>query len=74
MSEVASFEAGRLAANARLYKYDPVLDRAADLYESDREAWHRLPLVLRDQSNIQLDLRRYYRAAVEAGVIPEGQS
>lgn len=40
MSEVPSFEAGRLAANARLYKYDPVLDAAADLFESDPAAWH----------------------------------
>ncbi len=74
MSEVASFEAGRLAANARLYKYDAVLDRAADLYESDPAAWQQLPAVLKDHSSIQLDLRRYYRAAVEAGVVPEGQS
>ncbi len=28
-----NFEAGRLAANARMYEPDPQLDKAADLFE-----------------------------------------
>ncbi|MDP9427574.1 MAG: hypothetical protein M3Q47_01235 [Actinomycetota bacterium] len=66
-----SFEAGRLAANARLYRPDPRLDEAADLFETDRQAWDRLPARTRDLSVIHLDLRNVYRAAVRARLIPD---
>ncbi len=66
-----NFEAGRLAANARLYAPDPHLDRAADLFEQDRQAWERLPARTRDLSVIHKDLRNVYRAAVRARLIPD---
>ncbi|MDP9459519.1 MAG: hypothetical protein M3Q22_04430 [Actinomycetota bacterium] len=66
-----SFEAGRLAANARMYQPNELLDRAADLYEQDRQAWERLPARTRDLSVIHLDLRNVYRAAVRARLIPD---
>jgi hypothetical protein len=59
----------RLEINARAYRYDPVLDRAADLIDSDREAWNRLPASLQSQSVIHRDFRNYYRDAVAAGVV-----
>ncbi|MDP9460493.1 MAG: hypothetical protein M3Q22_09665 [Actinomycetota bacterium] len=68
---INSFEAGRLAANARMYQPDELLDRAADLYEQDRQAWERLSARTRDLSVIHLDLRNVYRAAVRARLIPD---
>ncbi len=66
-----SFEAGRLAANARMYRPNELLDRAADLFENDRQAWDRLPARTRDLSLIHKDLRDLYRAAVRARLIPD---
>ncbi len=66
-----NFEAGRLAANAKMYEPNELLDRAADLYEQDRQAWERLPARTRDLSVIHKDLRDLYRAAVRARLIPD---
>ena len=66
-----SFEAGRLAANARMYKPDPHLDALADLFENDRAAWDRLPLRQRDLSYMHKEMRDVYRAAVGARAIPD---
>ncbi len=63
-------EAGRVAANARMYKPDPQLDQIADLYEGDREKWDRLPSRLRDLSLLHKDMRDVYRRAVDAGLTP----
>ncbi len=63
------FERSRLEMNARFFQPDPQLDRAADLFHTDRAAWDKLPAQLRSQSSIYADFREYYRAAVKAGVI-----
>ncbi|MDP9427394.1 MAG: hypothetical protein M3Q47_00265 [Actinomycetota bacterium] len=68
---IDSFEAGRLAANARMYEPDELLDRAADLFENNRPAWERLPARTRDRSVIHKDMRDLYRAAVRARLIPD---
>ena len=65
-----NFERGRLVANARTYRPDPVLDRAADLLESDPAAWRELHPVIRDRSEIHAGFRASYRAAVAAGLVP----
>jgi len=61
----------KLLLNARGYRFDPVLDRAADLFDSDPEAWQRLPVQVQDRSGIYRDLRETHRRAVAAGVITE---
>jgi hypothetical protein len=58
----------RLEVNARSYRPDPVLDRAADLLENDRAAWDALPLRVRSIAVEHKAFRDYYRAAVKAGV------
>ncbi len=65
-----NLEDGRLAANSRMYRPDPQLDKAADMFEQDREAWERLHPTTRDLSLIHLDLRNLYRAAVRARLVP----
>lgn len=60
-----------LRANARLHRPDPQLDRAADLYETDRQAWEQLPARIRDLSVMHADMRATYRAAVKAGLVPD---
>ncbi len=66
-----NFEAGRLAANARMYRPDPHLDQAADLFENDRQAWERLHPRTRDLSLIHKEMRDLYRSAVRARLIPD---
>ncbi|MDP9461661.1 MAG: hypothetical protein M3Q22_15905 [Actinomycetota bacterium] len=68
---IDSFEAGRLAANARMYEPNELLDMAADLFENDRPAWDRLPARTRDLSIVHKDMRDLYRAAVRARLIPD---
>lgn len=65
---------GRLLANSRLYRPDPELDRAADLFDSDPQAWLRLPVHLQDLSGLQRDARAQYLAAVAAGLIPDDRT
>ncbi len=60
---------GRLARNARLFRYDKALDAAADLYDTDVAAWQELPVVVQDRSGMYRDARDAYRRAVEAGAI-----
>ncbi len=48
-----------------------MLDRAVELFHSDREAWNKLPAQLRSRTGIYEDLRRAYRDAVKAGVVPD---
>lgn len=61
----------RLEINARHFRYDPVLDRAADLFHTDRAAWNRLPRSVKSQTDIYADFRQQYRDAVAAGVITD---
>ncbi len=63
--------AGQLEANARAFRYDPNLERFADLWRTDRAAFDRLPRDFKSQVDIYADLRANYRRAVEAGVIPD---
>lgn len=62
---------GRLELNARGFKYDANLDKAADLFDSDPDAWARLPITLQDHSGIYRDLRNHHRAAVAAGLVTD---
>ena len=61
----------RLEANARLFHYDPHLEKAADLFDADPYEWAKLPVVLQDRSGMYRDARDTYRRAVAAGVIPD---
>ncbi len=70
---MTTHDPGRLELNARGYKFDPVLDRAADLFDSDLEAWKQLPVHVQDLAGIYADLREHHRRAVHAGVIEEDQ-
>jgi hypothetical protein len=62
---------GKLELNARGHRHDPVLERAVDLFHSDRAAWDRLPASIRSQSDIYRDMRQHHRDAVAAGVITD---
>ncbi len=62
---------GRLELNACGYRYDPTLEQAADLFDSDPQEWAKLPVVLQNHADVYRDMRASYRAAVEAGVIPD---
>ncbi len=64
---------GRLARNTKLYRFDPVLEKAADLFDADPGAWLKLPVDLQDRSGIYRDARDTYRRAVQAGAIQEDQ-
>ncbi len=59
----------RLERNARHYQPDPMLDRAVELFYSDREAWNKLPGQLGSRTGIYEDFRQQYRDAVAAGAI-----
>ncbi len=62
----------RLAGNARPYRYDPQLDPIADAMDrGDTDAWTRLHPMLQDRASVYRDLRQHYRAAVQAGAIPD---
>ena len=64
------YENASLEINARLHRFDPMLDAAADLFHTDREAWRRLPRQVQSESSVYADLREHHRRAVRAGVIP----
>ncbi len=70
MTDPQPLALARLERNARHFRPDPQLDRAVELFYSDREAWNRLPAQLRSQTGIYEDFREQYRAAVRAGVVP----
>jgi len=61
----------KLEMNARGHRHDPQLERALELFHADRAAFDRLPGQLQSQVGIYADFRDQYRAAVEAGVIPD---
>ena len=61
----------RLEGNARLFRYDADLERAADLFDSDVDAWSRLPVIVQDRSGLYRDARAAYRRAVEAGAVAD---
>lgn len=63
-----------LEINARGYRYDPVLDAAADKLEQGHDAWKDLPAHVLSQASVQLDFRNQYRAAVKAGAIPDDRN
>jgi len=69
MTEPLDSQHARLEMNARLYRFDEHLERAADLYDRDPQAWAQLPVILQDRSGIYRDMRQQYRAAVRAGAI-----
>ncbi len=72
MRPVDNFERGRLAANARAYRYDAQLDPIADAMDrGDAEKWRTLPVRLIGLASTYRDFRASYRAAVAAGVVPD---
>ncbi len=72
MTDLTPSDAAKLEMNARGYRYDPVLDAAADLLDAgDLEGWRKLPPQVRDLGSIQRDFREQHRRAVTAGVISE---
>lgn len=62
-------ERARLIRNARMFTYDAILERVAEMFHTDHDAWSRLPQVVRSEASVYIDLRQHYRAAVDAGVI-----
>lgn len=74
MTEHLDDHTARLLINARGFTYDAGLDRAADLFETDRAAWNALPQRVQSIATSYRDMREHYRAAVGAGVIPDDQS
>jgi hypothetical protein len=58
----------RLEINARGYRPDELLDRAADLLENDRPAFDTLPLHVRSVAVEHQHFRQMYRDAKAAGV------
>ena len=67
-------QAGRLEMNARAHKYDARCERALELFETDRAAYDQLPMQVKSEAAIYADFRASYRAAVEAGAIPDDRS
>lgn len=64
-------EKAKLEMNARPFRHDPQLERALELFYEDRAAFDRLPGQIKNQIGIYSDFRDSYRAAVEAGAIPD---
>ncbi len=62
---------GRLELNARGHRYDKRLDEAADLIDTDYEAFARLPVLVQDRASLYRDFRQHYRDAVAARAIPD---
>ena len=62
-------ELARLEANGRHHQPDPLLERACELWDTDRAAFDRLPRQVRAQHDIYRDLRQAHRDAVAAGAI-----
>lgn len=71
--QIASDNA-RLELNARGYRYDPVLDPAADKLDRGPEAWKDMPAHLLSVASVHKDMRDMYRAAVKAGAIPDDRN
>jgi hypothetical protein len=58
-----------LELKARHYQPDPNLDRAAELFATDRAAFNALPNELRSRFDLHQDFKAAYVAAVKAGAI-----
>lgn len=58
----------RLEMNARYHRHNPILERACELWDTDREAFNRLPQSVKAEMSIYRDFRQYYRDAKAAGV------
>ncbi len=70
MRPIDNFERGRLAANARAFKFDAQLDPIADQMDAgEHEKWRALPVRLIGLASTYRDFRTSYRRAVEAGVV-----
>lgn len=75
MSEHVTDTAARLEMNARGHRYDPGLDRIADLMDdADYAAWSALPPAVVSQASMYRDFRAQYRRAVDAGAIADTQT
>ncbi len=61
----------RLEMAARLYRHDPLLEKWADMFTTDVEAWQKLSVLQQDRSGQYIDARAAYRRAVEAGAIED---
>lgn len=66
--------AGQLEANARPHKYDARYERVLELFDTDRAAYDRLPNQIKGEASVYADFRASYRAAVEAGAVPDDRS
>ena len=64
----------KLELNAKMFEFNAHLEKLADLFDSDVEAWQRLPVLLQDRSGQYRDSRAAYRRAVEAGAIPDDRN
>lgn len=62
---------GKLELAARHYQYDETLEKAANLFDTDPQAWLKLPVILQDRSGLYRDARADYRRAVKAGVVSD---
>ncbi|RZU32708.1 hypothetical protein [Blastococcus saxobsidens] len=58
----------RLETNARSFRPDPTLERACELWDTDRAAFNRLPRSVISQHDIYRDVRQAWRDARAAGV------
>lgn len=69
MTEPVESQMAKLEMNARWFSFNPTLDKAADLFDSDPQAWAQLPVIVQDHSGLYRDQREQYRNAVAAGAI-----
>lgn len=75
MSDHLNDTAVRLEMNARGHRYDPGLDRIADLMDAgDYAAWSALPPAVVSEASMYRDFRAQYRRAVTAGAIADTQT
>lgn len=61
----------KLELNAKMFEFNAHLEKLADLFDSDVEAWQRLPVIVQDRSGLYRDARQQYRDAVAAGAIAD---
>ncbi len=75
MSEHLNSATARLEMNARGHRYDPGMERIADLMDAgDYAAWSALPPAVVSQASMYRDFRAQYRRAVDAGAIADTQT
>jgi len=61
----------KLELGARAFRYDPLLEKWADLFSTDVEAWQKLSVLQQDRSGAYIDARAAYRRAVSAGAVAD---